>query len=80
MTDRVKEMLDEFSVTIELPVKRINELLNILNMPIQAPSMLLATYINEIQQQAGPQVQKAQASLESALKVGENKDESQTIA
>jgi hypothetical protein len=38
MTDKVKEMLDEFSVTIELPVKRINELLNILNIYLNIKS------------------------------------------
>jgi hypothetical protein len=79
MTDKVKEMLDDFNVTIELPVKRINELLNILNMPTQVPAMLLASYISQIQEQAGPQVQKAQASLEAALKIGE-KDEPEAAA
>lgn len=80
MTDRVKEMLDDFNVTIELPVKRINELLNILNLPSQATSMLLATFIGEIQRQAVPQVEKAKESLEAALKVGDNKNEPETTA
>jgi hypothetical protein len=60
--------IEDFSVTIELTVKEINTLLNILNMPSQVPSTTLVGFINLIQQQAGPQAQKAQDSLDAVIK------------
>jgi hypothetical protein len=49
-------------------VKEVNALLNILNTPNQVPALTLVAFINAIQQQAGPQVQKAKDSLEAVAK------------
>jgi hypothetical protein len=68
MTDQVKNMLDDFVVTLEFPVKEVNALLNILNTPNAVPTTTFAAFINMIQQQAGPQVAKAQESLEAVAK------------
>jgi hypothetical protein len=77
MTEEVKNMLDDFAVTVELSVKEVNALLNILNTPNQVPATTLVAFINLIQQQAGPQVQKAQESLEAVAKA---QDESKATA
>ena len=69
--------IEDFSVTIELTVKEVNTLLNILNMPSQVPSTTLVGFINLIQQQAGPQAQKAQDGLDAVAKA---KDEPQATA
>jgi hypothetical protein len=68
MTEEVKNMLDDFVVTLEFPVKEINALLNILNTPNQVPTTTFAAFINMIQQQASPQVQKAQEGLDAVVK------------
>ena len=69
--------VDDFVVTLEFAVKDVNTLLNILNMPSQAPVVTLAAFINGIQMQAGPQVQKAQDSLAAVEKAN---DESETTS
>jgi hypothetical protein len=69
--------VDDFVVTLEFAVKDVNTLLNILNMPSQAPVVTLAAFINGIQMQAGPQVQKAQDSLAAVAKA---QDEPQATA
>jgi hypothetical protein len=68
MTEEIKNMVDDFVVTLEFSVKEINSLLNILNTPNQVPTTTFAAFINMIQQQAGPQVQKAQDSLAAVAK------------
>jgi hypothetical protein len=60
--------VDDFVVTLEFAVKEVNALLNILNTPQQVPATTLVAFINLIQQQAGPQVQQAQESLEAVAK------------
>lgn len=60
--------VDDFVVTLEFPVKEVNALLNVLNTPNQVPTTTFVAFINMIQQQAGPQVQKAQESLEAVAK------------
>jgi hypothetical protein len=60
--------IDDFAITIELAVKEVNTLLNILNMPSQVPATTLVAFINMIQQQAGPQAAKAQESLDAVTK------------
>jgi hypothetical protein len=70
-------MLDDFVVTLEFPVKEVNALLNILNTPNQVPTTTYVAFINMIQQQAGPQVQKAQDSLAAVAKA---QDEPQATA
>ena len=67
MKERVEAALDDFAVTLEFSVKEINALLNILNTPIQVPAVTLVNFINAIQMQALPQVEKAKAGLEAAL-------------
>jgi hypothetical protein len=66
--------VDDFVVTLEFAVKDVNTLLNILNMPSQAPVVTVAAFINGIQMQAGPQVQKAQDSL-AAVEKAQNESE-----
>jgi hypothetical protein len=60
--------IDDFVITIELTVKEVNALLNILNTPNQVPATTLVAFINMIQQQAGPQALKAQESLDAVTK------------
>lgn len=67
MKEKVEAALDDFAVTLEFSVKEINALLNILNMPIQVPAVTLVNFINAIQMQALPQVEKAKAGLEAVL-------------
>lgn len=69
--------VDDFVVTLEFAVKEVNALLNILNTPNQVPATTLVAFINLIQQQAGPQVAKAQESLEAVAKA---QDESKATA
>lgn len=68
MTEEVKNMLDDFVVTLELSVRDVNVLLNVLNIPHQVPATTLVAFINMIQQQATPQVQKAQEGLAAVAK------------
>lgn len=77
MSEEVKNMLDDFVVTLEFPVREINALLNILNTPNQVPTTTFVAFINAIQQQAGPQVKKAEESLAAVAKA---QDEPQTAA
>jgi hypothetical protein len=65
-----KELLDDFNVTLEFSVKEINALLNVL---AQSPFIQVVGFINTIQEQAGPQVEHAKASLEAVEKA--QKDE-----
>lgn len=65
--------LDDFSVTLELTVKEINALLNILNHPLSAQSVSLVAFIQLLQMQAGPQIEKAQAGLK-AVQEAQEKD------
>ena len=64
-----KELLDDFNVTLEFSVKEINGLLNVL---AQSPFIQVVGFINEIQSQAGPQVEQARASLEAVEKAQKN--------
>jgi hypothetical protein len=77
MSEKELPSVDDFVVNLEFAVKDINTLLNILNMPSQAPVITLAAFINGIQMQAGPQVQKAQDSLAAVAKA---QDEPQATA
>lgn len=69
MSDNVKELLDDFNVTLEFSVKEINTLLNIL---AQCPFIQVVNFINEIQIQAGPQVEQAKKNLEAVEKANES--------
>ena len=68
MSEEVKNMLDDFVVTLELSVRDVNVLLNVLNIPNQVPATTLVAFINLIQQQALPQVKKAEESLAAVAK------------
>jgi hypothetical protein len=69
--------VDDFVISIEMSVKEVNALLNILNTPNQVPTTTFVAFINLIQQQAGPQVQQAQDSLKAVEKA---QDEPQATA
>jgi hypothetical protein len=69
--------VDDFVVTLEMSVKEVNALLNILNTPNAVPTTTFVAFINLIQQQATPQVQKAQESLAAVAKA---QDESKATA
>ena len=75
--DSTALVVDDFVVTLELAVKEVNTLLNILNTPNQVPATTLVAFITLIQQQAGPQVLKAQESLAAVAKA---QDESEATA
>ena len=75
--DSTTPVVDDFVVTLEFAVKEVNALLNILNTPQQVPATTLVAFINLIQQQAGPQVLKAQESLAAVAKA---QDESQAAS
>jgi hypothetical protein len=66
--------IDDFAVTVELTVKEINALLNILNNPLHTNSVSLVAFIQLLQMQAGPQIEKAQAALK-AVEETQKKDE-----
>jgi hypothetical protein len=68
MSEATTPSVDDFVVTLEMSVKEVNALLNILNTPNQVPTTTFAAFINMIQQQAGPQVQQAQDSLAAVVK------------
>jgi len=68
MSEVTTPSVDDFVVTLEMSVKEVNALLNILNTPNQVPATTLVAFINLIQQQAGPQVQQAQESLAAVTK------------
>ena len=77
MNDELNKRLDETPVALEFTVQEVNILLNVLNMPTQAPTMTLASFITAIQNQAGPQVEKAKTAFEAVEKA---QDEPQTTA
>ena len=72
MDEKILATLDETVVTLEFALKDVNVLLNALNIPNNTPTIVLASFIQAIQQQAGPQADKAKAALEA---LSEKKDE-----
>ena len=68
MSEKELPSVDDFVVSIEMSVKELNALLNVLNTPNQVPTTTYVAFINMIQQQAGPQVLKAQESLAAVAK------------
>lgn len=76
MSENTTPLLDDFIVVLEFNVRDVNMLLNCLNLPMQMPTTTASYFINTIQNQAGPQVQKAKTNLESVAKAAkEKKDE-----
>jgi len=72
MSENVKEMLDDFVVNLEFSVRDLNVLLNALNTPYQTPTTAFAYFVNVIQNQAGPQVEKARKDLETVSQATKN--------
>ena len=68
MSDKELPAVDDFVVTIEMSVKEVNALLNVLNTPNQVPTTTYVAFINLIQQQVASQVQRAKDSLEAVAK------------
>jgi hypothetical protein len=68
MSEKELPSVDDFVVTLEMSVKEVNALLNVLNTPNQVPTTTYVAFINMIQMQAGPQVSKAQESLAAVAK------------
>ena len=69
MSDKVKDLLDNFNVTLEFSVKDLNVVINLL---AQLPYIQSAPVVHEMQRQAAPQVEKARASLEAVEKAQKN--------
>ena len=65
MSEQVKELLNDFNVTLDFSVANLNVLLNVL---AQAPYIQAAGIIDEIQRQAVPQIEQARKSLEAVEK------------
>jgi hypothetical protein len=68
MSEKELPSVDDFVVNIEMSVKEVNALLNVLNQPNQVPTTTYVAFINLLQRQAGPQVQQAKDSLEAVAK------------
>jgi hypothetical protein len=60
--------VEDFAVSVELTVKELNALLNMMNTPMQVPTTTWMAFINLFEQQAGPQVKQAQESLAAVIK------------
>jgi ABC-type transport system involved in cytochrome c biogenesis permease component len=73
MSEKQQPNIDDFVVNIELTVRDINVLLNVLNMPQQTPVMVFADLINAIQKQAQPQAEKAAAGVAAAMQAAQEK-------
>jgi hypothetical protein len=65
--EAILKQLNEFVATVELSVNDWNVLVNVLNTPQQAQTIILARLIDVLQTQIGPQVAKARESLESVM-------------
>ena len=63
MTENQKKLIADATVTLELSVGEFGDLMQMLNTPLQIPTMAWATYIDKIQTQINPQVKKLEASL-----------------
>ncbi len=68
MSEKELPSVDDFVVSIEMSVKEVNALFNVLNTPNQVPTTTYVAFINMIQMQAGPQVKKAEESLAAVAK------------
>ena len=73
MAEEMKPSLEDFVVNLELSVRDINALLNALNMPSQTSVATAMYFINQLQNQAGPQVEQAAKSLKAVEEANEAK-------
>jgi hypothetical protein len=66
----------DFSITLELTVDQANEMVNMFNQPFIVPTIIWAKYIDLVQSQANPQIDKIEAGLAAVKKAQEErKDE-----
>jgi hypothetical protein len=65
--EQILKQLNEFVATVELPIQDWNVLVNILNTPQQVQTVMLARFIEVLQNQVGPQATKARAALEAVI-------------
>jgi hypothetical protein len=63
MTEDQKKLIADASVTLELSVAEFGDLIQMLNNPLQIPTMAWATYINKIESQISPQVKKMEGTF-----------------
>ena len=63
--ESIMKHLNEMTATVELSVNDWNVFVNVLNMPQQAQTIILARLIDALQSQIGPQVNKAREALEA---------------
>jgi hypothetical protein len=63
MTEDQKKLIADAAVTLEMSVGEFGDLVQILNNPLQIPTMVLANFIHKIQGQILPQVKKLEDSL-----------------
>lgn len=74
MSNDIMKNLNDMMATAELSVGDWNLLVNMLNMPSQAQSIVCAKLIEVLSLQIGPQVEKAKESLEAVQKAQEKKE------
>jgi hypothetical protein len=63
MTEDQKKLIADAAVTLELSVGAFGDLVQMMNNPLQVPTMTWAAYIDKIQSQIIPQVKKLEDSL-----------------
>jgi hypothetical protein len=63
MTEDQKKLIGGATVTLELSVAEFGDLVQMLNNPLQVPSMAWAAYIKKIQDQILPEVKRLEDSL-----------------
>ena len=73
MKEEAKTSIEDFVVNIEMSVRDLNVLLNSINMPSQTSATMAMYFINLLQNQAGPQVEKAAKSLKAVEEANEAK-------
>lgn len=71
--EEAKTSIEDFVVNIEMTVRDLNVLLNSINMPSQTSATMAMYFINMLQNQAGPQVEKAAKSLKAVEEANEAK-------
>lgn len=65
MAEKVESTIDDFSVKIEMTVRDLNMLLNLINAPFQGSATMAMHFINLLQNQAGPQVEEVVKSMKA---------------
>lgn len=68
MNEEIMKQLNEMTATLELTIADWNIMLNVFNMPQQVQTIVLARMIDLVQDQIGPQVEKAKVALEAIAK------------